>query len=51
MTREAATTAVVIARQEQERGSYTVARNVLLAMYQVLVIFIYGLNSDSTATT
>uniref|UniRef100_A0A183G696 RING-type domain-containing protein n=1 Tax=Heligmosomoides polygyrus TaxID=6339 RepID=A0A183G696_HELPZ len=37
MTREAATTAVVIARQEQERGSYTVARNVLLAMYQELV--------------
>ncbi|RCN27938.1 tetratricopeptide repeat protein [Ancylostoma caninum] len=35
MTREAATTAVVIARQEQEQGSYTVARNVLLAMYQV----------------
>ncbi|KAL6725897.1 hypothetical protein Aduo_007918 [Ancylostoma duodenale] len=37
MTREAATTAVVIARQEQEQGSYTVARNVLLAMYQELV--------------
>ncbi|KAK6027969.1 tetratricopeptide repeat protein [Ostertagia ostertagi] len=37
MTREAATTAVVIARQEQERGSYTIARNVLLAMYQELV--------------
>ncbi|VDL76537.1 unnamed protein product [Nippostrongylus brasiliensis] len=37
MTREAATTAVVIARQEQEHGSYTIARNVLLAMYQELV--------------
>ncbi|KAJ1345600.1 hypothetical protein KIN20_000171 [Parelaphostrongylus tenuis] len=37
MTKEAATTAIVIARQEQERGSYTVARNVLLAMYQELV--------------
>ncbi|VDM60034.1 unnamed protein product [Angiostrongylus costaricensis] len=36
MTKEAATTAIVIARQEQERGSYTVARNVLLAMYQEL---------------
>ncbi|KJH41946.1 hypothetical protein DICVIV_12076 [Dictyocaulus viviparus] len=34
MTKEAATTAIVIARQEQEHGSYTVARNVLLAMYQ-----------------
>ncbi|KAK6745813.1 hypothetical protein RB195_012122 [Necator americanus] len=37
MTKEAATTAVVIAREEQDHGSYTVARNVLLAMYQELV--------------
>uniref|UniRef100_A0A1I7XJW9 Intraflagellar transport protein 122 homolog n=1 Tax=Heterorhabditis bacteriophora TaxID=37862 RepID=A0A1I7XJW9_HETBA len=37
MTREAAKTAVVIAREEQENGSYRIARNVLLAMYQELL--------------
>ncbi|CAJ0941201.1 unnamed protein product, partial [Mesorhabditis belari] len=36
MTREAARTAVVIARDEQSRGNYKVARDLLYAMYQDL---------------
>ena len=35
-TREAAKTSLVIAREEQDRGQYRLARNVLLHMYREL---------------
>lgn len=47
MTKEAAKTAIVIAKEEQSKGQYKLARDLLLAMYTVNFIQIYFCPSEN----